>query len=41
MDEILEVLSKDARLSAEEISKLTGKSVDTVRKTIKKYLFPL
>lgn len=37
MDEILEILSKDARISPEEIAKLTGKSVDTVSKTIKKY----
>jgi len=37
MDEILEILSDDARISAEEISKLTGKSVDTVKKAIKKY----
>lgn len=37
MDEILEILSKDARISAEEIAKLTGKSADSVRKSIKKY----
>ena len=37
MDEILEILSNDARISAEEISKLTGKSVDAVKKAIKKY----
>jgi DNA-binding Lrp family transcriptional regulator len=37
MDEILEILSNDARISAEEIAKLTGKSVDTVKKAIKKY----
>lgn len=37
MDEILEVLSKDARVSPEDIAKLTGKSVDAVKKNIKKY----
>ncbi|HQP09834.1 MAG TPA: Lrp/AsnC family transcriptional regulator [Candidatus Omnitrophota bacterium] len=37
MDEILEILSNDARLSAEEIAKLTGKSVDAVKKAIKKH----
>ncbi len=37
MDEILEILSNDARITAEEIAKLTQKSVDTVKKTIKKY----
>ncbi len=37
MDEILDILSKDARLSASEIAKLTGKSVDTVKKTIRRY----
>jgi len=37
MDEILEVLSKDARLSVEEIAKLTGKKVDAVKKAIKQY----
>lgn len=37
MDEILEILSNDARISAEEIAKLTGKSADSVKKTIKKY----
>jgi len=37
MDEILEILSNDARISAGEIAKLTGKSADTVKKTIKKY----
>lgn len=35
MDEILKILSEDARMSAEEIAKLTGKSVDAVKKTIK------
>jgi len=37
MDEILEILSGDARISAGEIAKLTGKSADSVAKSIKKY----
>ena len=37
MDEILEILSKDARISAEEIAKLTGKAPAAVKKTISKY----
>lgn len=37
MDEILEILEKDARITAEEISKMTGKSVSEVKKLIKKY----
>ena len=37
MDEILEILAKDARISPEEIAKLTGKDVKTVKKTIQKY----
>ena len=37
MDEILEVLKKDARITPQEIAKLTGKSADSVKKTIKKY----
>jgi len=37
MDEILEILSKDARVSPAEIAKLTGKSVDSIKKAIKKY----
>ncbi|MCK5083624.1 MAG: Lrp/AsnC family transcriptional regulator, partial [Candidatus Omnitrophica bacterium] len=37
MDEILDILSNDARISPEEVSKLTGKSVDAVNKAIKKY----
>jgi len=37
MDEILEILSDDARISAKEISKLTGKSENLIKKTIKKY----
>jgi len=37
MDEILEILSGDARISAGEIAKLTGKSANSVEKLIKKY----
>ena len=37
MDEILEILSNDARISAEEIAKLTGKSVASVKKAINKF----
>lgn len=37
MDEILEILEKDARTSAEEIASITGKSVASVKRTIKKY----
>ncbi|MCK5015394.1 MAG: Lrp/AsnC family transcriptional regulator [Candidatus Omnitrophica bacterium] len=37
MDEILEILSNDARISPQEVSKLTGKSVDAVKKAITKY----
>lgn len=37
MDEILEILKNDARVTSEEIAKLTGKPVDAVKKTIKKY----
>ena len=37
MDEILEILKNDARISPEEIAKLTGKSANVVKKTIKKY----
>jgi len=37
MDEILEILSNDARVTLEEIAKLTGKNVAVVKKAIKKY----
>lgn len=37
MDEILEILKNDARVTSAEIAKLTGKPVDAVKKTIKKY----
>ncbi len=37
MDEILEILEKDARTTPEEISKMTGKSVNLVKKAIKNY----
>ncbi len=37
MDEILEILGQDARRTPEELAKLTGKSVDSIRKSLKKY----
>lgn len=37
MDEILEILTNNARVSPEEISKLTGQSADLVKKAITKY----
>ncbi len=37
MDEILEILEKDARASAQEIAKMTGKSAKSVSEAIKKY----
>ncbi|HPB67303.1 MAG TPA: Lrp/AsnC family transcriptional regulator [Candidatus Omnitrophota bacterium] len=37
MDEILEILAKDARLTAEEIAKMTGQDAAAVRKKIKQY----
>ncbi len=37
MDEILEILSRDARISPAEIAKLTGTSVASVKKAITKY----
>ncbi|MCD4779862.1 MAG: Lrp/AsnC family transcriptional regulator [Candidatus Omnitrophica bacterium] len=37
MDEILEILSNDARVTPEEISKMTGCSVESIKKAIKKY----
>lgn len=37
MDEILEILEKDARLSPEEIAKMLKKKPDAVRKAVKKY----
>lgn len=37
MDEILEILSRDARISAAEIAKLTGTSVASVKKAITRY----
>lgn len=36
MDDILEILEKDARRSPEEIAKLTKRSADSVKKSIKK-----
>ena len=37
MDNILEILIDDARISPEEIAKMTGKSIVLVKKMIKKY----
>ncbi len=37
MDDILEILSNDARLGADEIAKLTGKNKAVVAKEIKQY----
>ncbi len=37
MDEILEILSKDARLRPEEIARLTGKNASNIKKTINQY----
>ena len=37
MDEILEVLSQDARATPQEIARLTGKSVAAVKEAIKKF----
>ena len=37
MDQILEILSSDARVNPQEIAKLTRKSVESVKKTIKDY----
>ncbi|MFQ5680560.1 MAG: Lrp/AsnC family transcriptional regulator [Candidatus Omnitrophota bacterium] len=37
MDEILEVLEKDARLSVEDVARMTNKDVRAVKKAIKKY----
>src|SRR3989338_5746251 len=37
MDEILEILSNDARITPKEIAKLTGKTEAAVTKTIEKY----
>lgn len=37
MDEILEILEKNARLTTEEIAKMTGKSAQAVRSAVKKY----
>jgi len=37
MDDILEILSQDARRSPSEIAKLTGKSVAAVKKAVGKY----
>ena len=37
MDEILEILAGDARRKPEEIAKMTGQSVASIKKAIKKY----
>ena len=37
MDEILEILANDARISPAEIAKLSGKSVSAVKNAIQKY----
>ncbi len=37
MDEILEILEKDARITPEEIAKMTGKSAGAVKAAMKKY----
>ena len=37
MDEILEILSNDARVTPEEIAKMTGQKAEQVKKAIKKY----
>jgi DNA-binding Lrp family transcriptional regulator len=37
MDEILEILSNNARATAEEIAKMTGKTAENIKKTIKQY----
>ncbi len=37
MDEILEILEKDARTSLEDIAKMTGKSPASIKSAIKKY----
>ncbi len=37
MDEILEILENDARITAKEIATMTGKSVATIKKAIKKH----
>jgi len=37
MDEILEILAKNARVTPEEIAKLTGRKAAEVKKAIKKY----
>ena len=37
MDDILKILNKDARTTPQEIAKLTGKSLDAIRKKIAEY----
>lgn len=37
MDEILEILEKDARISPKEIATIVGENVESVKRTLKKY----
>jgi len=37
MEEILEILANDARISPQELARLTGKSVEAVKKAVKAY----
>lgn len=37
MDEILEILEKDSRLTPEDIAKMTGRSANSVKTSIRKY----
>jgi len=37
MDDILEILQNDARITPAEISKMTGKKTSDIEKSIKKY----
>jgi DNA-binding Lrp family transcriptional regulator len=37
MNELLELLANDARLSSQELAKLTGKSVEVIKKAVKKF----
>ena len=37
MDEILEILSNDARITPSEIAKMTGRKAEDIKKAVKKY----
>ena len=37
MNDILDILTSDARTSMEDIAKMTGKKIEEVKKTIKRY----